>query len=333
MAPTSTRSRRCSCPPSPPGATPSTSGTPACGAFCSKRRCCGCASTTPTASASTPPAACSTPARPTCSPRWPRLLRRSPARAACSSPKTCATAPPSPARWSDGGYGLDSQWIDDLHGQVRAYATPGEAYWSHYDGATAHQIAETLARGWTHADKVARKQDDLVGSPPEGPYPRFTHYLDDHDLTGNRPHGDRLTATISPALYRALSAVLLFAPELPLLWMGQEWAATTPFPFLRRPRNGPRGGRARRPAAGVRPMVAVRGRTPRARRRGHLRRRPPRLGRSRAAPPRSRPRPLPLPAAPPPHAARQFHRRGPLGRRAAPHAGRLDAPRVPCAMG
>jgi maltooligosyltrehalose trehalohydrolase len=133
---------------------------------------------------------------------------------------------------AEGGYGMDSQWVDDLHGQARALGTPGEAYWEAYHGATARDIAATLRDGWAFTGSVPRKQDDLRASAPEGPLTRVVHYLDDHDLTGNRPHGDRLTATLDPALFRALSAALLFSPALPQLWMGQEWAASTPFPFF-----------------------------------------------------------------------------------------------------
>jgi maltooligosyltrehalose trehalohydrolase len=56
--------------------------------------------------------------------------------------------------------------------------------------------------------------------------------LQNHDQVGNRPFGHRLHHQIDPALFRALSALLLFAPETPLLFMGQEWAASSPFLFF-----------------------------------------------------------------------------------------------------
>ncbi len=58
------------------------------------------------------------------------------------------------------------------------------------------------------------------------------HCIQNHDQVGNRALGDRLTDEISPAAYRALSALLLLSPYTPLLWMGQEWAATSPFQYF-----------------------------------------------------------------------------------------------------
>lgn len=56
--------------------------------------------------------------------------------------------------------------------------------------------------------------------------------IQNHDQIGNRPYGRRLNHQIDPALFRALSALLLFLPETPLIFMGQEWAAGTPFQFF-----------------------------------------------------------------------------------------------------
>ena len=56
--------------------------------------------------------------------------------------------------------------------------------------------------------------------------------LQNHDQIGNRPFGGRLNHQIAPALFRALSALLLFVPETPLLFMGQEWAASTRFLYF-----------------------------------------------------------------------------------------------------
>ena len=61
---------------------------------------------------------------------------------------------------------------------------------------------------------------------------RFVICLQNHDQIGNRPIGDRLHHTIDPASWRAASTLLLTAPMTPLLFMGQEWAASTPFQFF-----------------------------------------------------------------------------------------------------
>jgi maltooligosyltrehalose trehalohydrolase len=64
------------------------------------------------------------------------------------------------------------------------------------------------------------------------PLKRMIFCLQNHDQVGNRPFGRRLHHQIEPALFRALSALLLFAPETPLLFMGQEWAASSPFLYF-----------------------------------------------------------------------------------------------------
>jgi maltooligosyltrehalose trehalohydrolase len=64
------------------------------------------------------------------------------------------------------------------------------------------------------------------------PLERMIFCLQNHDQIGNRPFGRRLHHQIDSALFRALSALLLFAPETPLLFMGQEWAASSPFLFF-----------------------------------------------------------------------------------------------------
>jgi maltooligosyltrehalose trehalohydrolase len=64
------------------------------------------------------------------------------------------------------------------------------------------------------------------------PLERMIFCLQNHDQIGNRPFGARLNHDVDPALFRALSALLLFAPETPLLFMGQEWAASSPFLYF-----------------------------------------------------------------------------------------------------
>jgi maltooligosyltrehalose trehalohydrolase len=64
------------------------------------------------------------------------------------------------------------------------------------------------------------------------PLNKMVFCIQNHDQVGNRPFGSRLNHEIDPALFRAVTAVLLFAPETPLLFMGQEWAASSPFLYF-----------------------------------------------------------------------------------------------------
>jgi maltooligosyltrehalose trehalohydrolase len=131
------------------------------------------------------------------------------------------------------GCGLDGVWADDLHHQLRRHtAGDHEAYFSDYSGSM-EDIVATLRRGWFYEGQVSKNHEKPRGTPAEGLPPRgFVHCIQNHDQVGNRAFGDRLTESVGLDVYRALSALLLLSPYTPLLWMGQEWAATTPFQYF-----------------------------------------------------------------------------------------------------
>ncbi|HWK89175.1 MAG TPA: malto-oligosyltrehalose trehalohydrolase, partial [Longimicrobium sp.] len=131
------------------------------------------------------------------------------------------------------GPGLDAVWADDLHHQLRRHtAGDHEGYFADYTG-TAEDVAETLRRGWFYEGQASRNRGGPRGTPAEGLPPRgFVHCIQNHDQVGNRALGDRLTESVPLPVYRAASALLLLSPYTPLLWMGQEWAATTPFQYF-----------------------------------------------------------------------------------------------------
>ncbi|HEU0014046.1 MAG TPA: malto-oligosyltrehalose trehalohydrolase, partial [Longimicrobium sp.] len=131
------------------------------------------------------------------------------------------------------GAGLDGVWADDLHHQLRRHtAGDHESYFSDYTG-TAEDVAKTLRRGWFYEGQVSRNHGAPRGTPADGLPPRaFVHCIQNHDQVGNRALGDRLTESVPLPVYRAASALLLLSPYTPLLWMGQEWAATSPFQYF-----------------------------------------------------------------------------------------------------
>ncbi len=132
-----------------------------------------------------------------------------------------------------GGMGLDGVWSDDFHHQVRvAVAGDRDGYFADFDG-TAEAIAATARQGWYYVGQPAPFFGGPRGSDPGGISPgRFVFFLQNHDQVGNRAAGDRLHHRIDLATWRALSVLLLLLPETPLLFMGQEWAASTPFQFF-----------------------------------------------------------------------------------------------------
>lgn len=132
-----------------------------------------------------------------------------------------------------GGDGLDAVWSDDYHHQVRRVLTgQDDGYFTDFTSST-RDLATIIRTGWLFAGQRSRHFGGPRGTDPAGiPVFRFIHFIQNHDQVGNRPQGDRLIEMIAPAMYRAISALLLCAPETPLLFMGQEWAARSPFLYF-----------------------------------------------------------------------------------------------------
>jgi maltooligosyltrehalose trehalohydrolase len=131
------------------------------------------------------------------------------------------------------GYGLDGVWADDFHHQLRrAFAGDNEGYYRDYTG-TPEDIARTLRQGWFYEGQVSQVHGHARGTPASGAEPwNLVLCIQNHDQVGNRALGERLGADVSPAAFRAMSTLLLLAPYTPLLFMGQEWNASTPFLYF-----------------------------------------------------------------------------------------------------
>ena len=127
----------------------------------------------------------------------------------------------------EGGLGMDACWADDFHHVIRVMLTgEREGYYKRYRG-TAEELCTTLINGW-----LWDGQDNCREPPKKHRPDRFVFCISNHDQVGNNPFGRRLNHFVSPAAYRAASALLCLAPYTPLIFMGQEWAATSPFQFF-----------------------------------------------------------------------------------------------------
>jgi maltooligosyltrehalose trehalohydrolase len=133
-----------------------------------------------------------------------------------------------------GGMGLTAQWDDDVHHALHALLT-GERQGYYADFGTLECLAAVLTGGFFHAGTWSSFRGRTHGRPVDRtrtPGHRFVAYLQNHDQIGNRAIGDRLSMTLAPRLLRVGATLLMTAPFTPMLYMGEEWAATTPWQFF-----------------------------------------------------------------------------------------------------
>ena len=133
----------------------------------------------------------------------------------------------------EGGHGLDALWNDDFHHAARVAATGvSEAYFSGYTGSP-QELISAVKRGFLYQGQMYRWQRNPRGTPALDLAPgRFVHYLQNHDQVANTGTGERLHRDTSAGRLRALTALLLLSPELPLLFQGQEMASSRPWRYF-----------------------------------------------------------------------------------------------------
>jgi maltooligosyltrehalose trehalohydrolase len=130
-----------------------------------------------------------------------------------------------------GGDGLDGQWADDFHHAVHAWLT-GERQSYYADFGPARLIAKAFESPFVFAGDYSRYRKRRHGAPAGDLSPdRFVVCLQNHDQVGNRARGERLGTLLCPAKQRLAASLLLLSPYLPLLFMGEEYGETAPFPF------------------------------------------------------------------------------------------------------
>ncbi|MCU1674618.1 MAG: malto-oligosyltrehalose trehalohydrolase, partial [Frankiales bacterium] len=132
-----------------------------------------------------------------------------------------------------GGLGLDGQWADDVHHALHSNLT-GETsgYYGDFSGLPA--LAKVLERVFLHDGSWSSFRGRTHGRPVPQTVPgsRFVVYLQDHDQVGNRATGDRISATLSDGQLMIGAALVLTSPYTPMLFMGEEYGATTPWQFF-----------------------------------------------------------------------------------------------------
>ncbi|MGQ7297709.1 malto-oligosyltrehalose trehalohydrolase [Quadrisphaera sp. KR29] len=139
-----------------------------------------------------------------------------------------ASGTPLPAR------GMQAQWADDVHHALRSVMT-GERGGYYKDFASLEVLGGVLERVFHHAGTYSPFRGKTWGAPVDTDRYRghaFVAYTTTHDQTGNRATGDRLSASLDDAALATAQAVVLTSAFTPMIFMGEEWGATTPWMFF-----------------------------------------------------------------------------------------------------
>jgi maltooligosyltrehalose trehalohydrolase len=131
-----------------------------------------------------------------------------------------------------GGYGLDAEWDEDFHHALLACLT-GEQHGKYVDFGPTQHLPRVLERTFVLAGGYSRHRRRSWGGPAgDVPGDRFVIGVQNHDHVGNRARGERLAALLPPEGQRLAASLMLLAPYLPLLFMGEEYGETNPFVFF-----------------------------------------------------------------------------------------------------
>lgn len=132
-----------------------------------------------------------------------------------------------------GGFDIDAMWNDDFHHSARVALTGSrDGYFHDYSGRS-QEFLSCIRRGFLYQGQWYAWQKQPRGSPlRDRNAAACVIFLQNHDQVGNTFTGTRLHGNCAPARYRALAALTLLAPQTPLLFMGQEFGAGTPFTFF-----------------------------------------------------------------------------------------------------
>ncbi len=164
---------------------------------------------------------------------------------------------------SANGYGLDALWNDDFHHSARVAMTGRrEAYYVDYAG-TPQELVSAVKYGFLYQGQYYTWQKKCRGTPAlHEPPERFVLFLQNHDQVANSTRGLRIHQLTDAGRYRACTALMLLAPATPMLFQGQEFAASTPFVYFadHTPDDAPIVRRGRQEFLSQFPSVAAGGR-------------------------------------------------------------------------
>lgn len=133
---------------------------------------------------------------------------------------------------ADGGYGLDAQWCDDFHHSLHTLLT-GEHTGYYEDFGRLDQMAKAFKEGFVYSWQFSQYRRKFHGSSSRArPARQFVVFAQNHDQIGNRMLGERLSRLVDFESLKLAAGVVLLAPYLPLLFMGEEYGEETPFLYF-----------------------------------------------------------------------------------------------------
>ena len=126
-----------------------------------------------------------------------------------------------------------AQWNDDVHHVLHVAATgESQGYYADYVGQTA-KLGRALAEGFAFQGELMNFSGRSRGEPSVSlPPTAFVAFIQNHDQVGNRALGERISQVAEPDAVRAIAATYLLLPQIPMLFMGEEWGCKQPFPFF-----------------------------------------------------------------------------------------------------
>jgi maltooligosyltrehalose trehalohydrolase len=131
-----------------------------------------------------------------------------------------------------GGYGLDGQWIDEFHHSLHALITD-EVDGYYEDFGKASHLAKAFKDSYVYTGEYSIHRKKLFGSYPQhNSFDQFVVFSQNHDQVGNRMLGDRLSTQVSLEGLKLAAATVLLSPEVPMLFMGEEYGETNPFQYF-----------------------------------------------------------------------------------------------------
>src|SRR5579872_873033 len=131
-----------------------------------------------------------------------------------------------------GGYDMDAQWSDDFH-HALVTALSGDRSGYYTDFGELGQIAKALRDVYVYDGRYSPHRDRVHGKPVRGlPGWRFLGFAQNHDQVGNRAKGERLSHIVSFGRAKIAAAMVMTAPFVPMIFQGEEWAASSPFQFF-----------------------------------------------------------------------------------------------------